>query len=114
MPDDMESVLGLVGPVSVYCDWAGSITSLSATQCGSANRCLSIPVRKTHFAHVRTLSNKKTNKPGMNNENKTRSKKRVSIIVSNEKPRKKQIPEVRKEYPSLFQMRNHERNKSQK
>ena len=61
-PDVKGSVLGLVGLVSVYCDWVRWKFDLQLlSQCGSTYNCLSrsVPVIHSHVAGM--LSNQKTN-----------------------------------------------------
>ena len=53
-PGVIGSALGLVGPVSVYCDWVRYNSDLRLlSQCGSAYNCVS---RSVHLARRRTLT----------------------------------------------------------
>ena len=60
-PGLIGSVLGLVGPVSVYCDWVRWKFGLQLlSQCGSTSNCLSRSVPEIHLHVAGTLSKKQT------------------------------------------------------
>ena len=64
-PGVIGSALGLVGPVSVYCDWVRwKIFDLQLlSQCDSTSNCLSRSVPEIHSHVAWTLSNQPSNNP---------------------------------------------------
>ena len=57
LPGVIGSVLGLVGPVSVYCDWVRlKVWSAALSQCGSTSNCLRRSALEIHKHVVGTLS----------------------------------------------------------
>ena len=57
MPGVVESTLGLVGPVSVYCDRVRESDLQLLPQCGSSHICLSRCVPEIHKYVAGMLSN---------------------------------------------------------